>query len=338
MATKTISYSDFLILGIELGYLSSPKSKQKIIEKMKNHGFEKQTIDTPSDKIKYDEFQHIIKSKQALIMFCNVNNMHLMKSNHFSPKNNNYAIDTASLPGGLLPIKKSKNIVGRKKELRLMEIVLGKKYRSNLLISGAPGVGKTALVESLSESFPIVQLDTLSLISSTEYRGSFEKKIRRIIDYAIRHHLILFVDEIHSLYNLGQSEGGISALNILKPYLSTGELSIIGATTNNELEILEKDKAFTRRFVIFKLPYITIEEIKANISVLTTEYEVKISKKVTLEILNIIKNFYDENKILDVFLDIYDTICSAAKLQNIYNIKESNFKKFKWIVEELAYV
>lgn len=60
--------------------------------------------------------------------------------------------------------------------------------------------------------------------------------------------------------------------------------------------------------------------------------------EVNLEILNIIKNFYDENKILDVFLDTYDTICSAAKLQNIYNIKESNFKKFKWIVEELAYV
>lgn len=181
MATKTISYSDFLTLGIDLGYLSSPKSKQKIVEQMKNHGFEKQTIDTPSDKIKYDEFQHIIKSKQALIMFCNVNNMHLMKSNHFSPQNNNYAIDTASLPGGLLPIKKSKNIVGRKKELRLMEIVLEKKYRSNLLISGAPGVGKTALVESLSESFPIVQLDTLSLISSTEYRGSFEKKYAELL-------------------------------------------------------------------------------------------------------------------------------------------------------------
>lgn len=127
-------------------------------------------------------------------------------------------------------------------------------------------------------------------------------------------------------------------MTFAKVKVSTGELSIIGATTNNELEILEKDKAFTRRFVIFKLPYITIEEIKANISVLTTEYEVKISKKVTLEILNIIKNFYDENKILDVFLDTYDTICSAAKLQNIYNIKESNFKKFKWIVEELAYV
>lgn len=127
-------------------------------------------------------------------------------------------------------------------------------------------------------------------------------------------------------------------MTFAKVKVSTGEPSIIGATTNNELEILEKDKAFTRRFVIFKLPYITIEEIKANISVLTTEYEVKISKKVTLEILNIIKNFYDENKILDVFLDIYDTICSAAKLQNIYNIKESNFKKFKWIVEELAYV
>lgn len=127
-------------------------------------------------------------------------------------------------------------------------------------------------------------------------------------------------------------------MTFAKVKVSTGEPSIIGATTNSELEILEKDKAFTRRFVIFKLPYITIEEIKANISVLTTEYEVKISKKVTLEILNIIKNFYDENKILDVFLDIYDTICSAAKLQNIYNIKESNFKKFKWIVEELAYV
>lgn len=127
-------------------------------------------------------------------------------------------------------------------------------------------------------------------------------------------------------------------MTFAKVKVSTGEPSIIGATTNNELEILEKDKAFTRRFVIFKLPYITIEEIKANISVLTTDYEVKISKEVTLEILNIIKNFYDENKILDVFLDTYDTICSAAKLQNIYNIKESNFKKFKWIVEELTYV
>lgn len=336
MVTKSITYADFLILGIDLGYLSNPKTKQQILKQMEIYGFEKQTITTTKDKIKYDEFQHIIKSKQALAMFCSINKMELIKKNNPATQNAK-SIKIENLPNGLIPIKKQKSIIGREKEFQLMKIVLGKKYRSNLLISGAPGVGKTALVESLSEIFPIVQLDTLALISNTEYRGSFEKKIRKIINYAIEQQLILFVDEIHSLYNLGQSEGGVSALNILKPYLSTGQLSIIGATTNNELKILENDKAFTRRFVSFKLPHITIDEIKTNISSLTTEYDVKVSEEVSLEILNMIKNICNENKILDTFLDTYDTVCSAAQLQNEYSITNDNFVNYKWIVEELLH-
>lgn len=335
MTIKNITYSDFLILGIDSGYLTTSKSKHQILEQMKVYGFEKQTVTTTKDKIDYEEFQHIIKSKQALSIFCDLSEMKLLKKSNLTTQK---PIKIENLPDGLIPIKKQKDIIGRKKELRLMEIVLGKKYRSNLLISGTPGVGKTALVEALSITYPIVQLDTLSLISNTEYRGSFEKKIRTIINFAIEHQFILFIDEIHSLYNLGQSEGGVSALNILKPYLSTGHLSIIGATTNNELNILENDKAFTRRFVSFKLPCITVDEIKLNISTLTAEYNIKVSEEIVIKILNIIKNNYDENKILDVFLDTYDTICSAAQLQNDYSISTENFTKYKWIVEELLYV
>ena len=337
MATKSMTYSEFLMLGIDLGYLSNPKTEQQIFKQMEIYGFENQTITISVDKMQYDDFQHLIKSKQALSMFCSINKMELMKKNSLVTQSVN-SIVIEKLPDGLIPIKKQKTIIGREKEFQLIKIVLGKKHRSNVLISGAPGVGKTALVESLIEDFPIVQLDTLTLISNTEYRGSFEKKIRKIINYAIENQLILFVDEIHSLYNLGQSEGGVSALNILKPYLSTGQISIIGATTNNELKILVKDKAFIRRFVSFKLPHITIDEIKTKILILTSEYDVKVSEEISIEILDMIQKIFDENKILDVFLDTYDTVCSAARLQNEYAISNDNFVKYRWIVEELLHV
>ena len=148
-------------------------------------------------------------------------------------------------------------VVGRDKEIKRVIQILSRRTKNNPVLVGEPGVGKTAIVEGLAqmivhEEVPsdmvgsrLMMLDMGSLVAGTKYRGEFEDRLKKVID-EIYHdgHVILFIDELHTLVGAGGAEGAIDASNILKPALARGELQLIGATTLDEYQKhIEADSA-----------------------------------------------------------------------------------------------
>lgn len=188
--------------------------------------------------------------------------------------------------------------IGREKELELLEETL-LMSGVNPLIIGPAGIGKTALVrglvyriqrgnvcDSLKEQ-KIGEVSAADLVSGCRYVGDFEQKMMEFIDFAKKEDAIFFIDEFHSLIGLGQgSNGNLDGANILKPYLSSGQIRIIGATTEEEYEkIIKADPAFERRFEVIRLKE-PIGEILYNIIdeiVTATEkfYNVKLGNNAT---------------------------------------------------------
>lgn len=161
----------------------------------------------------------------------------------------------------------SNTAIGREKELeKLQESLIIPNI--NPLIIGKAGVGKTALVGGLSykiqkgevcdllKNLRIIEVNASELVSGCRYVGDFEERMNDFIEYAKNQkNTVFFFDEIHSLIGLGQgSKSNLDGANILKPYLTNGDIKIIGATTLNEYEnIIKNDSAFSRRFEVIKL-------------------------------------------------------------------------------------
>ncbi len=153
-------------------------------------------------------------------------------------------------------------VIGREKETERLIRILSRKTKSNPMLIGEPGVGKTAIVEGLAERIAayevpedligkqIYALDLSSLVAGAKYRGEFEERLRGVLSELQKSRdVILFIDEIHAVIGAGAAEGALDAANILKPVLARGEIRVIGATTFDEyLRHVEKDPAFERRF------------------------------------------------------------------------------------------
>ena len=154
-------------------------------------------------------------------------------------------------------------VIGREKEIKRVMQVLCRRTKSNPVLIGDPGVGKTAVVEGLARQIAsgtapeplqdkrIVQLNMGTLVAGTKYRGEFEERLRRIVKELTdsKGDVILFVDEVHTIIGAGNAEGATDAANILKPELSRGAFQLIGATTQDEYrKYVEKDAALERRF------------------------------------------------------------------------------------------
>ena len=164
-------------------------------------------------------------------------------------------------------------VVGRDKEIHLLQTILTQKVINNAVLLGEPGVGKTAIVEGLARAIVngevpvlagkrILALDVGTMLAGTMYRGAFEERLKQVIDSVKRSNgeIILFIDEIHTMMGAGSTSNGPDAANLLKPALSRGELWAIGATTYSEYRILEKDPAFVRRFEPVDVPEPNREE------------------------------------------------------------------------------
>ena len=153
-------------------------------------------------------------------------------------------------------------VIGRDEELQRVMQILIRKTKNNPILLGEPGVGKTAIVESLAQKIvkndvptslankKLIALDMSALIAGAKYRGEFEDRLKAVIDEVVKaKNVILFIDEIHTIVGAGASEGSMDAANILKPALARGELHTIGATTLKEYrKYFEKDAALQRRF------------------------------------------------------------------------------------------
>ncbi|MDR1705605.1 MAG: AAA family ATPase, partial [Clostridiales bacterium] len=135
-------------------------------------------------------------------------------------------------------------IVGRETEIQRIIQILSRRTKNNPCLVGDPGVGKTAIVEGLSQKIVsgdipetlkgkrIVALDLSQMVAGSKYRGEFEERIKRVMSEVRQAgNVVLFVDELHTIIGAGAAEGAIDASNIMKPPLSRGEIQMIGATT-----------------------------------------------------------------------------------------------------------
>src|SRR5438034_1201348 len=156
--------------------------------------------------------------------------------------------------------KKLDPVIGRAREIERVMQVLSRRTKNNPVLIGEPGVGKTAIVEGLSQQIvandvpetlhgkQVYTLDLGALVAGSRYRGDFEERLKKVLkEIRTRGDIILFIDELHTLVGAGAAEGAIDAASILKPILARGELQTIGATTLEEYRMpLEKDAALER--------------------------------------------------------------------------------------------
>ena len=186
-----------------------------------------------------------------------------------SAKTKTHALDTfgrnmveLAKQGKLMPV------VGREVEIERVCQILGRQTKSNPVLLGHPGVGKTAIIEGLAQKMAskdvpewlknkqLVMLDMGSIVAGTKYRGQFEERIKAIIsEVKANPNIVLVIDEIHTINGAGASEGSLDAANMFKPPLSRGEMKLIGLTTFEEYrKYIEKDKALDRRFMPVNVP------------------------------------------------------------------------------------
>jgi ATP-dependent Clp protease ATP-binding subunit ClpC len=178
-------------------------------------------------------------------------------------------------------------VVGREIEIRRCSQILARRKKNNPILIGEPGVGKTAIVEGLAKMIiertcprilfdkKIITLELSTLVAGTKYRGQFEERMEAIIqETSANPHIILFIDEIHTLIGAGSASGSLDAANILKPALARGEIQCIGATTVNEYrESIEKDGALSRRFQQVTVDPSTVDQTRQILSNIRLKYE-----------------------------------------------------------------
>jgi len=222
-------------------------------------------------------------------------------------------------------------LIGRKKEMLAIGQTLLQSRKSNVILVGEPGVGKTGIVEGLAQrvadgempmglgSLRIVELSLALLVAGTKYRGQFEERLEAVIKEASADpNIILFLDEIHTLMGAGQAGGSLDAANILKPALARGEIRVIGATTTAEYRRhIEKDAALERRF-----QKIDIEEPSADEALdileglrghLERHHGIKIKKEALKAAVEWSVRYLPDFRLPDKAIDLLDNACAQAR-------------------------
>ncbi|AKP67050.1 ATP-dependent Clp protease ATP-binding subunit [Companilactobacillus ginsenosidimutans] len=248
-------------------------------------------------------------------------------------------------------------VVGRSKEVERTIQILSRRTKNNPVLVGEPGVGKTAIVEGLAEAIVaktvpadmqnkrIMMLDMGSLVAGTKYRGEFEDRLKKIIEeiYADKH-VILFIDELHTLIGAGGAEGAIDASNILKPALARGELQLIGATTSNEYQkYIEKDTALERRFAKVYVEEPTAEESIQILDGLRPRYEqhhgLTISDAAVTAAVRLSTRYLTNRFLPDKAIDLIDEASAKVRIHNSEHnnkLEELNSQSLELIDEKNA--
>lgn len=232
-------------------------------------------------------------------------------------------------------------VVGRNKEIKRTVQILSRRTKNNPVLIGEPGVGKTAIVEGLAQRMVdgtvpeeiankrLMVLDMGSLVAGTKYRGEFENRLKKVIEEIQNDgHVILFIDELHTLIGAGGAEGAIDASNILKPALARGELQTIGATTLDEYQkYIESDAALERRFATVHVDEPTPEDTLGILKGLRPKYEAHHHAKITDEALEqavkLSDRYISDRFLPDKAIDLMDESAAMVRI----NAEEKKIRK-----------
>jgi len=223
-------------------------------------------------------------------------------------------------------------VIGRDGEIQRVIQILVRRTKSNPVLIGEPGVGKTAIVEGLAQKIAgddvpeilkgkrLVLLDLGALVAGTRFRGEFEERLKAILEEVQRAEgeIVLFIDELHTVVGAGNAQGALDASNMIKPALARGELQCIGATTLDEYrQYIEKDGALERRFAPVFVDEPSVEDTIEMLRGLRDRYEahhkVRISDEAAAAAARLAHRYVTDRHLPDKAIDIMDE--AAARLR-----------------------
>ncbi len=240
-------------------------------------------------------------------------------------------------------------VIGRDREIERLMQVLSRRTKNNPVLIGEPGVGKTAIVEGLSQQIvandvpetlkgkQLYTLDLGALVAGSRYRGDFEERLKKVLkEIRTRGDTILFIDELHTLVGAGAAEGAIDAASILKPMLARGELQTIGATTLDEYrKHLEKDAALERRFQPIKVEEPSVGHTIEILTGLRDRYEqhhhVTITDQALVAAANLADRYISDRYLPDKAIDLIDEAGSRLRIRRM-----STPPEYRKLEEELS--
>ncbi|MGY3776249.1 ATP-dependent Clp protease ATP-binding subunit [Helcococcus sueciensis] len=234
----------------------------------------------------------------------------------------------------LKALTKIDGVIGREKEINRIIQIITRRTKNNPILIGEAGVGKTAIVEGLAKKIAlndvpdimkgkrIISLDMASMVAGTKYRGDFEKRISDTLKEVMElDDVIVFIDEIHTIVGAGSSEGSLDASNIMKPYLTKGDLKIIGATTITEYrQFIEKESALERRLQPVQVDEPSVEETIDILKGIRKYYErfhkIEISDEVIEEAVKLSDRYLVDRFLPDKAIDVIDEASSKLKVDS----------------------
>jgi len=226
-------------------------------------------------------------------------------------------------------------VIGREKEIERVVQILSRRKKNNPVLIGEPGIGKTAIVEGLSqkiveknipqvlENKRVINLDMASMVAGTKYRGQFEERLKALmVELEKNENIIIFIDELHTIVGAGGSEGSLDASNIFKPALSRGEIQCVGATTIDEYrKYIEKDGALARRFQTIMVDPPNVPETIQILAGLRHRYEdhhkVTYSEKAIEMAVKLSDRYISDRFLPDKAIDIIDEAGARKRLSSM---------------------